>query len=1240
MAMTDQQRADAYKFFIVTFGAVPGVEYMNQINDAYSNGSSTQEIVNIYTGKSQFKNLYPDYLSNEQFATKLIENVVGESASAEAKAAAVADVVGALNSGISKGDVVYTLFENLSNKPADSASWGKTATMLSNKAEVAKFFTEDVLVASKDLSELGGLIANVTNDRATVQAAKDGQADTNKTFTLTTGQDNLAGTTGNDTFIANIAQNVNGEQTNTLGTGDTLKGGAGTDTLKATVQAASALNAGPSTAIRPSTNSVENIEITALGGARNWQAVTVDAAELKGVNKIGSVQSNTDLTIYNMTTRTNNSGDGVKDEDYSNRKVTESVTIVYDHSAPTNTSTGAADLTVLFDNDYLVCGADLTSQAHFYLLDQDAELQIQTGQRPNKWPDRELNDDQRLADINVNGLRFSVDDMEYAIEMTDEQRVEATTHEAYVAVLQTVLAEKQAAGEIPADITLSLDYSNPRTNVALEGGLIARPVPAFVLNSSSSVVKYIGFVNSSNAPGDFDVYGRGGQAVESECRVTSTIELEKVGRDGDGGVLTVGGMAGDGLNVWSGTQHSQNQGVEVFNITVKGDATQNSSLAALKSTNNTLQEVNIKSAAGSKADLYIGNANTATSTVDGIALKDVKTFNATEFANNLSLNATLTDEVVAKYFNLTDAHSSPLAGDNVTFAYNLGGGNDTLNLDISNSNLNYEGTTTREDFVLKVNSGAGNDKITVNITGDQGGANWYQNSKQNARLEINAGAGDDTVTTTGGGYFQVEAGAGDDAVYLNNNTAKAVWVFGARNGENTNNDLGSAIVGNAFSVRVTFSGGSNAGAGVIAPDANPFVNGFEKVASVPNYNSATLTATAVSTQQLVKEAINKDPVLSKLLVAKDGPANTVVIESLVAGAFSADDIRIEVDGLNGGVYVNSNAQLVTAGTDAAIDSDNLVIIGSGNDVTVLSTHADSKDIIKFAGYDNGRDTIVNFDASGGIGGDQLNFSNYLATKVNGVLVPVTVNIDAVAEANSVTGLVFDSNNGDFKALTADKLLSQLNGEINDPNHGGIVDATLDAQVIVNPDGGVRDHIVMVENSANRGEYKVFHLTSREGDVAGRFDTAKEITTADFGASLAAGGPGAYLALNNAVNGGTGGETGIAPLPPVVGDRTIIAEDGQTYIETDATNTTYVIPTNSANFTISGFQAGDKLDFGDAANPTVINTSFNDGLVVLQWAASPTQIVQVTVDGEFDFATDLLLSGINGWNQVFGEDTII
>lgn len=59
MAMTAAQKQDAYKFFIVSFGAITGVEYMNQINDAYNAGLTTKEIVNIYSTKPQFEAIYP-----------------------------------------------------------------------------------------------------------------------------------------------------------------------------------------------------------------------------------------------------------------------------------------------------------------------------------------------------------------------------------------------------------------------------------------------------------------------------------------------------------------------------------------------------------------------------------------------------------------------------------------------------------------------------------------------------------------------------------------------------------------------------------------------------------------------------------------------------------------------------------------------------------------------------------------------------------------------------------------------------------------------------------------------------------------------------------------------------------------------------------------------------------------------------------------------------------------------------
>lgn len=275
MAMTAAQKQDAYKFFIVSFGAITGVEYMNQINDAYNAGLTTKEIVNIYSTKPQFEAIYPRFFSNEQFADKLIENVVGASATDAAKAQAKTDVVAALNAGWSKGDVVFQIFTNLSNKPADDADWAKTAAMLNNKVKVAEYYTETLLVNSLDLGALGSPLQSVTDDAASVEAAKgNGSLNNGKTFTLTTGVDNLSGTSGNDTFIGGTAQ---------IQAADVIDGGAGTDTAKLYLDTAGAgLNA----------SNVEIFQIQASGGARAFNATNVTGAE-----QIWSAGSTSALTI-------------------------------------------------------------------------------------------------------------------------------------------------------------------------------------------------------------------------------------------------------------------------------------------------------------------------------------------------------------------------------------------------------------------------------------------------------------------------------------------------------------------------------------------------------------------------------------------------------------------------------------------------------------------------------------------------------------------------------------------------------------------------------------------------------------------------------------------------------------------------------------------------------------------------------------------------------------------------------
>jgi hypothetical protein len=229
MAMTDAQKKDAYQFFIVAFGAAPGVTYMSQLNDAYGAGMTTKQIVNTYTTKSQFLGIYPAFMSNADFAAKLVDNVVGSSATDAAKTQAKADVVAALNAGWSRGDTIYQIFTNLAGKTGD-ATWGGTAAMLANKVTVAQYFTETKLVNTTDLGALQALVVNVTSDPASVAAAQ-AAGNQGQTFTLTAAQDIFSGGSGEDVLRGVAGVVVGGQDQTTLNSSDVLDGGAGNDKL-------------------------------------------------------------------------------------------------------------------------------------------------------------------------------------------------------------------------------------------------------------------------------------------------------------------------------------------------------------------------------------------------------------------------------------------------------------------------------------------------------------------------------------------------------------------------------------------------------------------------------------------------------------------------------------------------------------------------------------------------------------------------------------------------------------------------------------------------------------------------------------------------------------------------------------------------------------------------------------------------------------------------------------------------
>jgi hypothetical protein len=155
---------ELYQFFIVAFGAAPGVEYLGQIADAYRGGATVKQIVGAFVSKSQFTDTYATTLSNVEFAQKLVENIVRTSAPAESKARAVKDIVDAIElAAFTRADVVFTVFGNLAKKPLQGDEWSGTAQQFLNQIAAAKFYTETMDQSTTDLATLRAAVSAVTH---------------------------------------------------------------------------------------------------------------------------------------------------------------------------------------------------------------------------------------------------------------------------------------------------------------------------------------------------------------------------------------------------------------------------------------------------------------------------------------------------------------------------------------------------------------------------------------------------------------------------------------------------------------------------------------------------------------------------------------------------------------------------------------------------------------------------------------------------------------------------------------------------------------------------------------------------------------------------------------------------------------------------------------------------------------------------------------------------------------------
>jgi hypothetical protein len=1079
-------------------------------------------------------------------------------------------------------------------------------------------------------------------------------------FTLTSGTDrgtDFEGTADNDTYTAYLSQNaLVGGVSNTLSSADMLNGNGGTDSLHAElVPEFFGVNGSNQIDVQARTSSIENVSFEARDIAMDQaasasQVITVDAKKMTDIEKIGSSFSDGDLVIENLTTLTNA---GIA-------RSTDVITVTMDHTDNFNSDNDASDLTVYFDEDYLLPTTNLgESSVVFKIMNQDSYDQN----------DGEM----RLDGVYVARMEFSLNGTNYDLAPFIEENAqglgdEFKTEAELVAYLNaTALPALAAANPSAAAALNSLAFTigakwndNNQNRIGDEIVLTASNAHTLETRDAWLTIDQAESVPDSYASNRIERTGV--QVGNDSTELSVGVELHKVGREGEGGDLIIGGKE---LDQDAGRDNEGN-GIDIFNISVLGADNKPSNLGAISSTNDALDVVNITTGAA-----YVNGTSFASLTIrdgfgitGGVATPEVLTaVNANSFLGDLTIGSDV-DVLNLATLNAAGGGDVKFYGTvnaDGNYDYNTGAGADTIDLDIDTD------ATDRVETSLNVNTASGDDTIALN-TASNGDAS-QQTMALFSNMDVLTGAGNDTVVVTGDGRFNIDAGSNDDFVYINSQldaTAGTVgtWAFG-RTSDSLAVDFADQVLYQA-TLTVTFAG-------------------LESQILVPTDSNGNFVANQLIINAAIEEAINQSPELSKLLTVARGDGDQLMtVTSTVDGendlavsiaqpnvvatgagagevAVSTGDVLELVEGLMqtnvAGIDSNSDASAIgtvlnaatvvveTANNGGSSDATgatnvnfSVVDMGSGNnDLLVMDSNEDSSNVL-VVDQTFGKVTVVNFHdnaplSAGGavVGQHAIDFTHYLNNTVdasnNGnslseTALAVTLNANAnganfaANSVNMIVNLVEDTANGQtFATLTADTLLGALNGV------AGSAFANISAS---NPTtttdlvGSTQNHVVMVENPNNAGEYKVFHLTS--SNTGTDFASAVQLGTMDFGDSINFNLVGStdYTAdIANLINLADGG-TGVIVDPTATFALTAdaaAADEGTT--ATFSLTTTNVADGTAVAYTLTGVDAADVTGGQLTGSATVTGgvATISVALAADATTEATAETLTVTIDGQ-------------------------
>lgn len=312
-----------------TFNMSAGGSYLTNFANYAANVQTTwnltedqtmQELARALVSSPAFQEQMAGKVTAADQATAVLTNfgLQGDAALLASTTAAIA-AFPANNINGSMAALIWGYTKGLMTDAAVKAAYPTAAATLTNKLAVATAVSATNPISTTDVTALKATVASVTSDAATVQTAINGTT-TGQTFMLTTGADNIVGTSGNDTINGDVAFNnaTAAYDTPTLGAFDVINGGAGTDTLTITQQKTATAYTLPAATI----TNVENLVIKNDSGT-----VTADVQAIAGLQTV---------SVTNGT---------AADTDITTKSNVTSVTVTKATTTPTITDNGSAATT-------------------------------------------------------------------------------------------------------------------------------------------------------------------------------------------------------------------------------------------------------------------------------------------------------------------------------------------------------------------------------------------------------------------------------------------------------------------------------------------------------------------------------------------------------------------------------------------------------------------------------------------------------------------------------------------------------------------------------------------------------------------------------------------------------------------------------------------------------------------------------------------------------------------------------